>query len=99
VRLPGGVPDAVRKERVERLKETDRDKRLEFRSRHLGTVQPVLFENREVDGRMAGHTPNYLDVYAAADVVVAGQIRDVKITDIHPNGVVGDIIESMENVL
>jgi len=91
-KLSGQVSDQVKKERVASLKATDRMLRERFRLRHVGRVLPVLFEQRRVGDYWAGHAPNYLDVYAHADASVAGAVHHVRITKLHPEGVVGELI-------
>jgi threonylcarbamoyladenosine tRNA methylthiotransferase MtaB len=92
-RLPGHWSQSVKNERVARLKKTDRELRARFRRNNLGRTHHVLFEHRFVDGYLAGHAPNYLDVYAAADATVAGRVCNVKITELHPDGVVGEFTD------
>ncbi len=91
-KLPGHVNELVKAERVAALKQTDQTLRRHFRAQHVGTVQRVLFEQRRVGKLLAGHAPNYLDVYAPADSDVAGLIKHVNITQLHPEGVVGELI-------
>ena len=91
-KLPGHVNELVKAERVAALKQTDQTLRRHFRAQHVGTVQRVLFEQRRVGKLLAGHAPNYLDVYAPADSDVAGLIKHVNITKLHPEGVVGELI-------
>lgn len=92
-KLPGQLNESVKVERAARLRETDQDLRLRFRRKNMGTVHPVLFENRRVTGYLAGHAPNYLDVYVAAPAVVAGKVRNVTISELHPEGVVGELTD------
>ncbi len=91
-KLPGHVSEAVKAQRVAALKEIDKTLRRRFGKQHVGTVQRVLFEQRRVGEFLAGHAPNYLDVYAPADSDVAGLIKNVNITLLHPDGVVGELI-------
>lgn len=91
-KLPGHVSEAVKARRVSALKEINGTLRSRFRKQYVGTVQPVLFEQRRVGNLLAGHAPNYLDVYAPADSDVAGLIKNVSITQLHPEGVVGEVI-------
>ncbi len=90
-RLPEHWSRQVKEDRVARLRETDTELRHRFRCKNLGRTLPVLFENRSVAARLAGHADNYLDVYAAADETVAGSVCKVRITELHADGVVGVI--------
>ena len=91
VRLPDVVPTSEVRARVLDMKSLDSQLRLRFRKRHLGTMQPVLFENRRSGKLLSGHTANYLDVYSDAPDTLAGRIYPVKITALHPDGVVGTL--------
>ena len=61
-----------------------------FRENLIGTTQPVLFEDREGDF-FTGHAPNYVKVYALGQDL-HNQIREVKITEIYQDGVLGTIL-------
>lgn len=91
MRLPAVVPISVVRERVRSMKELDSQLRIRFRERQIGTIQSVLFESRRMDKHLAGHSANYLDVYADAPDTHAGRICPVKITALHPDGVVGTL--------
>ena len=91
-RLPDQLSVREKAARSARLKESDAMLRQRFRAKYVGSVQQVLFENRTVGGQQAGHAPNYLDVYVAADARLPGAIRDVIITGLHSDGVVGSLI-------
>ena len=74
------------------LRALDGELRLRFRRAHVGTRLRVLFEKRFSGELLAGHAANYLDVYAAVGESLAGTIQDVLITQLHPAGVVGEVI-------
>ena len=60
-----------------------------FREKLIGTCHEVLFE--ETDGSFfTGHTPNYVKVYAEGENL-HNEIRNVEITDIYKDGVMGKI--------
>lgn len=90
-RLPDPVPEREKRWRVAELKTVDGQLRRRFRERHLGTHQRVLFEDRRRGALQAGHTANYLDVYVLPDQSLPGTLRDVLITSLHPNGVLGEL--------
>lgn len=91
-KLKDAVGDTEKKERVRELKELDHSLRLNFRKKNLQTVQSVLFEQRSAGSLLAGHSTNYLDVFADLPASFAGTIQQVKIIDLHSEGVVGRII-------
>jgi tRNA A37 methylthiotransferase MiaB len=76
---------------VEALHQLDGELRRRFRERNLHTRQSVLFENRFAGSLLAGHAANYLDVYVNVSNALAGEIRDVIITRLHPDGVEGEL--------
>jgi threonylcarbamoyladenosine tRNA methylthiotransferase MtaB len=92
VKLPNHVCETEKHERVTELKEVDTDLRLRFRTRNLAACQRVLFEKRFVGGLLAGHAANYLDVYVNANESLAGSVREIMITGLHPDGVVGELV-------
>jgi len=91
MRLQDFVPNSVIRERVRSMKELDSQLRVRFRERQIGTVHSVLFESRRKDALLAGHAANYLDVYTDASDALAGRICPVRITALHPDGVVGTL--------
>lgn len=66
-RMPDQVGAEVARVRMGELLGLGEELSVDFRSRFVGTVRPVLWEGlRVVDGESAwhGHTDNYIDVYA-----------------------------------
>ena len=60
-----------------------------FREKLIGTCHEVLFEETD-GGFFTGHTPNYVKVYAEGENL-HNEIRNVEITDIYKDGVMGKI--------
>ena len=58
-----------------------------YREKLIGTVQQVLFEDREL-AYFTGHAPNYVKVYAAGEAL-HNQLRQVRITGLYEDGVFG----------
>ena len=56
----------------------------------IGTVQPVLFEEKEGE-YYTGHAPNYAKVYVHGHGL-HNEIREVKVTEVLADGVLGEII-------
>ena len=96
-KLPDQVPAEEKQERIRMLRDLDSRMRHRFRIRNLNTCHMVLFENRRINGFLAGHSANYLDVYAIAGDELAGEIRHVNLTDLHPLGVKGEIVHGRQN--
>ena len=63
---------------------------LSYRQALIGSTQAVLFE--EAEGEFfTGHAPNYVKVYVSGKDL-HNRIRDVRITGIHAEGVLGEIL-------
>lgn len=60
-----------------------------YREGLIGTVQQVLFEQRE-QALFAGHAKNYVKVFAAGDAL-HNEVRNVKITALMEGGVLGSL--------
>ena len=61
-----------------------------YRQALVGSVQEVLFE--ESDGiHFTGHAPNYVKVYAEGEDL-HNQVRQVKLTELMPDGILGIIL-------
>ena len=62
-----------------------------YREAIIGTTQTVLFEEAEGDFYV-GHAPNYVKVYARGESL-HNELRNVEITELHKEGVLGKILE------
>jgi threonylcarbamoyladenosine tRNA methylthiotransferase MtaB len=60
-----------------------------YRKSLIGTQQAVLFEEEE-GGFFTGHAPNYVKIYAHGENL-HNQVRNVTITALHADGVLGKI--------
>ena len=60
-----------------------------YRKNLVGTAHAVLFEEME-DGFFTGHAPNYVKVYAEGENL-HNEIRNVTITGIYKDGVIGRV--------
>ena len=57
------IPQAIKDERVTRLRQLDSKKKELFYQRHLGASRPLLVEHkRDPEGRLRGFTDNYIPV-------------------------------------
>ncbi|WP_022947172.1 tRNA (N(6)-L-threonylcarbamoyladenosine(37)-C(2))-methylthiotransferase MtaB [Methylohalobius crimeensis] len=66
--FPDQIPEATKKDRSRRLHALAADLRRDALQRHLGHVEPILWEKaREIEGRriFSGYTPHYLRVQMA----------------------------------
>ena len=88
--MAGQCSNAVKEERAHRAGEVARGPHQAWLERWVGQTLPVLFEE-EKDGLWRGHAPNYTEVF------VSGQglhnvIQDVKITGLHGEGLLGELV-------
>jgi len=89
-KLPGQHGNAVKEARSRAAIAVAEEMSLSYRSALVGSVQQVLFE--EKDGAFfTGHAPNYVKVYTKAEDL-HNQICAVKITGVHADGVTGDLL-------
>ncbi|MFX6540693.1 TRAM domain-containing protein, partial [Acinetobacter baumannii] len=64
-----------------------------YAARFLGRVERVLVESRsKLSGLMTGTSDHYLQVEFAASPTLAGQLVQVRITDLAPDGVLGELV-------
>ncbi len=87
--LPGRVPERIRSQRTEQLRNLSERKRRDFAESRLGTTARVLFE-AEVNaaGQLEGYTENYIRVALPYDPLLVGEIREVSLTELTAGGLV-----------
>jgi tRNA A37 methylthiotransferase MiaB len=86
------VPDAVKAERMQRLQQICKAAARRYASRRLGTVERVLVETRsKLSGLMTGTSDRYLQVEFAAPNSLVGQLVPVRLIDLTPDGVLGEL--------
>ena len=94
-RMPAQVPSGLRKERTRRLRAVFDEARMSYQERFLGQVLTVLWENasglNDQGWSLSGLTSNYLRVRAVAERSLCNQITPVRISDMHPDGLSGQI--------
>ena len=89
-KMPGQHPNAVKEARSRAAIAVAEEMSRDYRRNLMGSIQQVLFE--EKDGAFCtGHCPNYVKVYAPGEDL-HNQIRSVRITDLHQEGVLGEIL-------
>lgn len=91
--MHGQVPEVVKENRVRRLIAVGETLATTYREQMLGTVQPVLMEERLEDGLVTGYTPQYISV--ATNGGEAGRIVNVRLTALTKEGMTGEIVESL----
>lgn len=87
--MPGQHNNAAKEERSRTAIAVAEEMSREFRETLIGTTQSVLFEENE-GAFVTGHAPNYVKVYAPGENL-HNQVRDVLITGLYADGVVGSI--------
>ena len=87
--MAGQCSNAVKEERAHRAGEVARGLHQAWLESWVGKTLPVLFEE-EKDGLWRGHAPNYTEVFAPGEGFHNG-IRDVTITGLHGEGLLGAV--------
>lgn len=82
------VPKPERSERNKRLRILSQKKTQAFYREHLGSMRPVLWEGVEHDGEMHGFTDNYIKASRPFDVMLEGQIENVRLDRLADDGTV-----------
>ena len=87
--MAGQCSNAVKEDRAHRAGEAAREMHRTWLESWVGKTLPVLFEE-EKDGLWRGHAPNYTEVFAPGEGFHNG-IRDVTITGLHGEGLLGEV--------
>ncbi|HJB80071.1 tRNA (N(6)-L-threonylcarbamoyladenosine(37)-C(2))-methylthiotransferase MtaB [uncultured Flavonifractor sp.] len=87
--MAGQCSNAVKEDRAHRAGEVARGLHQTWLESWVGQTLPVLFEE-EKDGLWRGHAPNYTEVFAPGQGLHNG-IRNVKITGLHGEGLLGEV--------
>ena len=87
--MAGQCPNAVKEDRAHRAGEVARGLHQTWLESWVGQTLPVLFEE-EKEGLWRGHAPNYTEVFAPGEGL-HNVIRDVKITGLHGEGLLGTL--------
>lgn len=83
--LPGQVPFAIKRERMQRLLAVARQSQDRFEKAHVATTAEVLWEHQR-DGAWHGMTDNYLRVVLASDDDLAHKITPVQLAESNGTG-------------
>ena len=89
--MPGQVPKAVKEERAREAAEAAAQMERKYLEKWLGQSLPVLFEE-EKDGLWWGHTVRYSRVGAASGENLHNQLREVRITAVKPDWLLGELL-------
>ena len=85
------VPKEIRAERSRILHILSDKKRRFFHEQFIGQTRPALFETVK-NGKIVGHTDNYIQVHVAGELDLVNTIQPVQLTEnngITSNGVLG----------
>ena len=88
-KMPGQLGNDTKESRSRGAIAVAEEMSLRYRENLIGTTQAVLFEEMSGD-YFTGHAPNYIKVYAAGEDL-HNQVRNVCITAVYRDGVVGTI--------
>ena len=86
-KMPGQHPNSVKEARSRAAIAVAEEMSRAYRQNMVGERILVLFEERD-GAYYTGHTPNYIKVYAAGEDL-HNSLRDVKITQVYEDGVLG----------
>ncbi|MDD5864652.1 MAG: tRNA (N(6)-L-threonylcarbamoyladenosine(37)-C(2))-methylthiotransferase MtaB [Firmicutes bacterium] len=90
-KMPGQHGNAAKEARSRAAISVAAEMNRAFREALVGSVQSVLFEDVE-NGYYTGHAPNYMKIYAPEENL-HNQLRDVKITGLYQDGLMGEILD------
>ena len=98
--LPDDVPDDVKKERLKILQTRINQQTLNISENMMDTVQRVLVTraSRKDETEVSGRTENNRVVNFKADKSLIGQFANVKITEVRPNSLRGELVEITDAV-
>ncbi len=90
-KMPGQHDNAAKEDRSRRAITVAEEMAKAFRERLVGTVHPVLFEEKE-GAYFVGHAPNYTKVYVREDGL-HNEIRNVCLETAYADGMLGSLVE------
>ena len=89
-KMPGQHNNATKEARSRAAIAVAEEMSKAYREALIGTIQPVLFEEKDGDF-FTGHAPSYVKVYMEGENL-HNQVRDVEITAVYKDGVIGKCI-------
>ena len=90
-KMDGHLPKSVKEKRAAIMSEECEKMRESFLRSQIGRTVNVLFESKEKDGMILGHTANYTPVKAKGGHELFGKFANVKITGTGDDCCVGEI--------
>ncbi len=98
--LPDDVPDEVKKERLKILQTRINQQTLNISENMMDTVQRVLVTrvSRKDKTEVSGRTENNRVVNFKADKSLIGHFANVKITEVRPNSLRGELVDNVNSV-
>lgn len=88
--MAGQIPEEIKKQRAEKMKQTAVALEKEFCRNNIGKTLSVLFETQVKPGIFEGHAENYMPVRVKSDSDISDQILNVKITALSGKTLVGE---------
>lgn len=88
--MPDQIAESVKADRVRRLIALGDELAADYRRGFLGKTVPVLVEEPDHDGGMAGYTPEYIHVRVPGGK--SGSIVSVRLTALTEEGMTGEIV-------
>ena len=89
-KMPGQLSNDTKEQRSRAAIAVAEEMSRSYRENLIGSIQLVLFEEAE-GGYFTGHAPNYVKIYAAGEDL-HNQIRNVCITAVYKDGVMGELL-------
>ncbi|MCK5149082.1 tRNA (N(6)-L-threonylcarbamoyladenosine(37)-C(2))-methylthiotransferase MtaB [bacterium] len=91
--MKGHIPATVKNERARRLRTLARDKKLAFNASFVGKTLSVLFEGRNLDGRISGFTSEYTRVSVPFRESLVNEIVKVSIEEMVDDVLWGSVMK------
>ena len=88
-KMMGQHDNATKERRSRQATDVGKQMNLAYRTALIGTVQDVLFEEKE-DGLFVGHAPNYMKLYVPGEHL-HNQILPVHVTGLYKDGLTGQL--------
>jgi threonylcarbamoyladenosine tRNA methylthiotransferase MtaB len=88
LQIAESVPMPKRNERSKMLHILSEKKRRYFYEQNIGRTATVLFEQDIQNGKMEGFTENYIRVVAKYDPLLINELKQVRLLEINPEGLV-----------
>lgn len=91
-KMDGQVDELVKQKRVQRLTLLSKQLAHDYAQLFMNKVVDVIFESLTERGYF-GHSGEFLEVYVPTNQELKGQLRNVKIIEVTPQGCIGELYE------